>query len=234
MRSLRDIFWSLPKHADKWDPYFDVYETWFSKFRGQAPRILEIGVQHGGSSLMWQEYFGPGTKIVGVDIDPRCAAHQTQDIEIVIGDQGDPIFWQQFLAHHTETFDIIIDDGSHYQNDMNLTFSMLNGNVKENGVYLVEDCHTSYWPDHYLPPRPLDNGAGLYNPGSFMEFAKISTDVLNKNHILAKPEAPQLDASVAHMFRRVKASHFYDSIVVFEIGEPKPFGRCLNHGVMMP
>lgn len=183
---------------------------------------------------MWQEYFGPGCEIVGVDIDPRCAAHQAPGIDIVIGDQSKPEFWTEFFKSRPEPYDIIIDDGSHYQADMVLTFCLANQYVKDNGIYLIEDCHTSYWPDHYLPGRPLDSGAGLYNSHSFMEFAKLSTDVLNKWHIDAKPQAPQLDRTLLDTFKRVKASHFYDSIVVFEMGTAKPFKRCLNSGVMMP
>jgi len=230
MKSLRDIFWSLPKHADKWDPYFDVYETWFSRFRGQSPRILEIGVQHGGSRQMWLEYFGPGTTVVGVDIDTRCLAHATEGITIEIGDQSNEEFWEEFFNKHTEPFDIIIDDGSHYQNDMALTFSIANQYVKENGIYLVEDCHTAYYHHHSVGNRAPDPETGLGNPRNFVEFSKLSINVLNQAHI----EGQVLDPNLIYLYQRVKGVHYYDSVVVFEIGTPTPFTRCLNSGTMMP
>lgn len=232
MKSLRDIFWSLSLHADKWDPYFDVYETWFSRFRGQAPRILEIGVQHGGSSRMWQEYFGLGTQIVGVDIDPRCLQHKTNNIDIVIGDQGNPDFWNQFLSQYTEPFDIIIDDGSHQMQDMSLTFLLLNQQVKDSGIYLIEDCHTAYWTDASLYGGPLED-RGLYNPGNIIEFAKTGIDVLNRLHMESNPQVPQLDISLTKVFDRVVGMHFYDSMIVFEMGRPKPFTRQRNSGTAM-
>lgn len=232
MKSLREIFWSLPKHADKWDPYFDVYETWFSRFRGQSPRILEIGVQHGGSGLMWQEYFGPGTRQVGIDIDARCSRHQTDDIQIEIGDQGNSEFWQQFFEKHTEPFDIVIDDGSHQMQDMALSFVLINQHVKDRGIYLIEDCHTAYWTDSKLYGGPVED-RGLGNSGNILEFAKSAVDVMNRQHMEDHPQVPQLDSTLIETFQRVTATHFYNSMIVFEIGTQLSFNRCRNSGVRM-
>lgn len=234
MKSLRDIFWSLPKYADKWDPYFDVYETWFAKFRGQAPRILEVGVQHGGSAQMWLEYFGPGTKIVGVDVDTKCLQHTSDDVEILIGDQEDPKFWQDFFATHTDAFDIVIDDGGHRMKQMIMTFVLASKHINDGGIYLVEDVHTSYWNNHSIFwPGPWDD-FGLYNPGNMMEFTKVGLDVLNKAHI--EPHTgiiPQLDPTVVDTFSHIKGTHYYNSMIVFEIGQQKEFKRCLNFGTKM-
>ena len=234
MESLRDIFWSLQKSADKWDPYFDVYETWLERFRGRSPRILEVGVQNGGSAEMWLRYFGPGTKIVGIDIDQRCLQHANTDVEVVIGDQGDPVFWDKFFAEHTEPFDIIIDDGGHRMNQMILTFIAASPHVKPNGVYVIEDVHTAYW-NHYTIfwPGPWDDH-GLYNTNNIMEFTKVGLDVLNREHI--EPHGnliPQLDPTVRDTFKHVKATHYYNSQIVFEIGPQTEFKRCVNSGAKM-
>ena len=234
MKSLREIFYSLTKFADKWDPYFDVYETWFSRFRGQAPRILEIGVQHGGSAEMWLEYFGPGTQIVGVDIDKRCLQHASSSVEVVLGDQEDPKFWIEFFAKHPEPFDIILDDGGHRMNQMIITFVMTSEHVRDGGIYLVEDVHTAYW-NHYsiFWPGPWDD-FGLYNTKNIMEFTKMGLDVLNREHI--EPHAgkiPQLDPTVLKTFEHVKSVHYYNSMIVFEIGKQQEFKRCLNSGTRM-
>ena len=233
MKSLRDIFYNLPKFADKWDPYFDVYETWFSKFRDQSPRILEIGVQNGGSAQMWLEYFGPGTKVAGVDIDPRCKQHAADNIEIIISNQGSSAFWNNFFKEHTEPFDIIIDDGGHRMQEMILTFSVANTHVKDNGIYLVEDLHTAYWNHSSLFLGPWDD-FGLYNPRNMMEFTKVGLDVLNNVHINPhKDIIPQIDTNIVNTFKHVKGVHYYNSIIVFEIGPQKEFKRCLNSGRTM-
>ena len=40
--------------------------------------VVEIGVQLGGSVEMWREYFGPATRIYGIDINHR------NDFDIII------------------------------------------------------------------------------------------------------------------------------------------------------
>jgi hypothetical protein len=40
--------------------------------------------------------------------------------------------------------DIVIDDGSHFQPHINVTFDFMFPLVAKNGVYLVEDLHAAY------------------------------------------------------------------------------------------
>ena len=71
--SLRETFFQLGTLCDKFEHYLPLYEKWFGKFVNRAPRILEVGVQFGGSAEMWYKYFGAETEIVGIDIAPRSA-----------------------------------------------------------------------------------------------------------------------------------------------------------------
>lgn len=73
MNDLEKYFYeNNDKLIDKWIHYFDIYEKYFSKYRNKEVVILEIGVFQGGSLQMWKEYFGPGAKIYGIDINPNC------------------------------------------------------------------------------------------------------------------------------------------------------------------
>ena len=156
----------------KWLHYFDIYERHFARFRGQSPTMLEIGVFGGGSLAMWKEYFGPGTTILGVDINPDCARHAAEGVEIFIGSQDDPALIDRILEAHPR-IDIVLDDGSHLMPHMIATFQLLYQRMHPRGVYLVEDTHTCYWPEF---------GAGVRAPGSFMEFVKDRLDDLNAMH----------------------------------------------------
>jgi ubiquinone/menaquinone biosynthesis C-methylase UbiE len=47
----------------------NVYEDIFKDLRQSTKKMLEIGVETGGSLLMWREYF-PNVTITGIDIKP--------------------------------------------------------------------------------------------------------------------------------------------------------------------
>ena len=133
----------------KWYMYFDAYQRHFSRFRGKDVHILEIGVQNGGSARMWKHYFTHGypnakVKIYGVDIDSRCKDFEEDGIEIFIGSQEDRDFWRR-LKTQIPKVDILIDDGGHTMRQQIVTFEEMFDFVKDDGVYLCEDLHTSYW-----------------------------------------------------------------------------------------
>src|SRR5919197_1231492 len=44
----------------KWHHYFEIYHRHFARFRGRAPVLIEIGVQHGGALHMWGRYIDDG------------------------------------------------------------------------------------------------------------------------------------------------------------------------------
>ena len=93
MTTLRQIFdTKLTLKSDKWEPYFDVYETYISKFRNNNPTFIEVGVQGGGCMELWREYFGPGARIFGIDINPEV--REVSGTEIILGDQSIREFWE--------------------------------------------------------------------------------------------------------------------------------------------
>jgi hypothetical protein len=192
----------------KWDHYFDIFEQHFTRFKGKNIVLLEIGVYHGGSLRMWQNYFGKSSKIFGVDIDPRCKKFELGNIRIIIGDQADPGFLKN-LKKEIPKVDILIDDGGHRMEQQINTFEMLFDHVKENGIYLVEDLHTSYWKKF---------GGGYCDPGSFIEYSKNFIDKLNAWH--SQDEELQADSFT----ESTGSLHFYDSVLVIEkTRRKKPF-----------
>ena len=102
-------------------------------------RVLEIGVQHGGSLKIWRDMF-PDAEIVGVDIDPQCKQYEETNIKVLIGDQHDVKFLESL-----GDFDIIIDDGGHTMTQQQTSLKWLMPQLREGGIYVIEDLHTSYW-----------------------------------------------------------------------------------------
>lgn len=53
--------------------YLSIYSDLFARFLNKPVKMLEIGVQHGGSLRLWQNYFGADLlQWTGIDINPRC------------------------------------------------------------------------------------------------------------------------------------------------------------------
>ena len=192
----------------KWHHYFEIYHRHLARYRDQPVTIVEFGVFHGGSLQMWKHYFGPRARIIGVDINPDCAAFAGPQVEIVIGDQEDRSFLRH-LAHRIGPIDVVIEDGGHTMRQQIHTFEELWPSVKIGGTFLIEDLHTSYW-DSY--------GGGHRRPGTFIEYAK---DLIDQMHAWHSREPDTFAAG--QYTRSLKGMHIYDSVIVFDKGDvPRP------------
>jgi hypothetical protein len=161
------------KPAAKWQGYLQHYDRLFSSFKKKPLRLLEIGVQAGGSLEVWAQYFDSARIIVGCDVDKSCGDLRYEDprIKVLIGDINTNETLQS-LALITEVFDIVIDDGSHQSDDIIHSFIQLFPLLTEGGIYLIEDLHCSYWEDY---------GGGLYDPLSSISFFKKIVDMINQS-----------------------------------------------------
>lgn len=213
-KSLRMFFDSVEHPSDKWDSYFEVYEKHLAKFVmiGRPITLVEVGVQKGGSLDMWGKYFLPKSRIIGIDIDPACAQlkYDNPNIEVVIGDQSDPSFWDSFL--NGKNIDVFIDDGGHFMDQQILTFEKVFPVLNTGGVYICEDTHTSYM--QY-------NGGGLHRKDSWIEYSKYFIDTLHKNwYSDSDPNQDEINVKADGL----SAVSYYDSMVVIE----KDGNRRLN------
>jgi len=201
--STRALFDNVPddRSVQKHSGYFDIYDRYLDRFRGKRPTVIEIGVQHGGSLLMWDGFFGGDVDIVGMDILADCKKFEGGNVRIFIGDQSDEKFLDEVIAAVGQA-DIIIDDGSHIPYHQIKTFeAFFYKLLKDDGVYICEDCHTSYWPRY---------GGGLRKSGTFVEFAKRLCD--QQNAWMSETRNLVVDAAT----RSIKSVTFYTSVVVFE------------------
>lgn len=130
----------------KWLHYFRVYEREFGRHcgaHGIKLRMLEIGVQSGGSIQMWLDRFGENIEsFTGLDVDVATQEWTKIDdrVHIEIGSQTDPGILQDLSTKHPDGFDVILDDGSHLAEDMIQTFTYAFENIlNPGGVYVVED-----------------------------------------------------------------------------------------------
>lgn len=148
-----------------------------------------------------EKNFGDKVQIYAIDINPECEKFKENNITIFIGSQSDPEFLKQ-LMKIMPPLDIIIDDGGHIMEQQKVSFKHLYDKVKDGGIYLVEDTHTSYWYEFH---------GGLKNPDSFIEYSKNLIDALYNEHVQDK-----LKVTINDITQNINSISFYDSIIVFE------------------
>ncbi|MCX7545261.1 class I SAM-dependent methyltransferase [Marinicella gelatinilytica] len=201
-KNLIDFF-NGGKHRriSKWLHYFPVYETYLRPYRKKPIKMLEYGIGHGGSLQMWKWYFHKKSLIVGVDIKERCKSLEEDRIEIRIGDQGNNETHDK-IHEEFGAFDIILDDGGHHMHEQIVTFEKMFPRLKEGGLYIVEDLHTSYSEKH---------GGGLEKPDTFIEYSKNWIDHMHGWH---KRFNEGLEPN--YYTEHIAGIHYFDSIVVLE------------------
>lgn len=128
--------------------YFDLYWKYFrNKINEKNLKILEIGVRSGGSLLCWKNIFKEA-EIHGFDVNPKCKSLEDHGFNIHIGDQGNEKLWDVF-NEKVGGLDIIIDDGSHINNDIITTFNKLFPKMNPGGVYFIEDVLNTQLYEHF-------------------------------------------------------------------------------------
>lgn len=200
---LFKIYKNLKYESLKCNTYFQVYEELFSKYIGKEIIFVEIGVLHGGSLFMWKEYFGNKARIIGIDLHPKAKELEKYGFDIFIGSQSDINFWKDFYTK-VGKIDILLDDGGHENNQQIITLNESIPNIKDGGIILTEDTHTSYFKKFGNPSKY-----------SFINYTKYLVDVVNSRF-------PSNEMKRNNEFRkRIFSVIFYESMVALKIDTKK-------------
>ena len=185
-----------PRVSFKHSTYFEVYDRLFSPWVGRTFTFVEVGVFNGGSLLMWRDYFGPNARIIGVDFNPAAKRLEADGFEIFIGNQADPAFWAEVISA-VGPIDVFLDDGGHTFEQQIVTADSVIPAIRDGGLLVVEDTHTSYMHDFGGP-----------SGRSFVAWAKDVADGINHrfSDLAGRPRETAI-FSVA----------FFESIVAFDI-----------------
>ena len=121
--------------------YVQHYEKYFHSIRHNPIKLLEIGVAQGSSLKMWASYF-TNCQIDGIDINPLCkdVCKDFDNINIIISDAAS--------YKSPESYDIIIDDGSHLASDITNSFNIFFPKMKSGSIYIIEDLYSCTNPEY--------------------------------------------------------------------------------------
>ncbi len=130
--------------------YTPNYHAVLRHLRDRPVRLLEIGVggyrdaDRGGESLeMWRDYFEAG-QITGIDIQKKEMDLGAR-VAILQGSQVDAAFLAG-VVEDRGPFDVIIDDGSHQNEHVVMSFELLFPTLCPGGIYVAEDVQTAFFP----------------------------------------------------------------------------------------
>lgn len=156
---LKSWYWfnELQMARQKSMAFLDAYEENLAPFVGKDTVLWEIGTGYpkskqpdgcmgmGGSLSMFKEYLGPKSIVIGIDIIPECKEYENVDrkIFIEIGSQTDLSFLDVLISKYGCP-DIVIDDGSHLDQHINITFTHIYPHLKCPGVHAIEDCFANH------------------------------------------------------------------------------------------
>ncbi len=172
--------------------------------------FVEVGVLNGGSLEIWKKYFHPKSRIIGIDLNPKCKKFQKKGIEIFIGDQSDENFWKKFYKK-VGKIDILLDDGGHTNKQQIITTVKSIPNMNDGGVLIVEDTHTSYMKNFGNP-----------NKYSFINFTKKLVDDINYKF-------KGLGNFKFSLNDYIYSIQYFESFVVFHINSKKTsYNRITN------
>jgi hypothetical protein len=140
--------------------FLPFYESMMAPRKDTSVKFLEVGVFYGASIQMWDAYFThPESSIVGADWfegkngnlsqfpNPRYvfSLPLSRKIRLAEIDQSRLDHLEAFVkGEQAESYDYILDDGSHLMRDQQITFITMFPLLKSGGVFIIEDLHTSF------------------------------------------------------------------------------------------
>lgn len=125
--------------------YFHTYERILAKYIDKKINILEIGVQHGGSILLWNDFL-PHSNIIGIDIQNIIHSKILDNtdknrLRTYLGDA----YSDNFIATIKRDYiglDVVIDDGPHTLESQILCLIKYLPILNNDGVLAIEDVQS--------------------------------------------------------------------------------------------
>jgi len=132
--------------TDKPAGYLANYEREIGHLFSEPIALLELGVQRGGSMLLWRDLF-PRGQIAGLDLNPIDLSDESGRIHVYQGFQQDTAVLDRIASEVApDGFDLIIDDASHIGQYTAASFwHLFTNHLKPRGTYILDDWSAAYW-----------------------------------------------------------------------------------------
>ena len=156
---LAELFNKYGSDKDR-NGYSHLYSILFDRIKDESLNVLEIGIgtmepgaassmkgympdayKPGASLRAWNDYF-KNSNIYGMDVQPDTQFTENR-IQTFICDSTNKESVDTLMQNLDIKFDIIIDDGWHYDVAQMKTLANFFPYVKDGGLYVIEDIYPS-------------------------------------------------------------------------------------------
>lgn len=119
------------------------YKKILAPLRHRPVRLLEIGIEFGGSIHLWDDYLThEDSRIIGLDlVVPELSVSDRVTLKQI--DQNDRPALEE-IAESCGPLDIVIDDGAHRKAETINCFEVFFGRLSKGGYYAIEDWAVGY------------------------------------------------------------------------------------------
>jgi hypothetical protein len=155
-----------------------LYNEFFEKMT-DSKNILHMGIKDDFLEMLCEVF--PEATIYGTDSTYKIK--ENTKIKTFVLDQTNEQGVKKFIEEVNIKFDLIIDDGGHTMKQQQVPFGLLFKELKNGGVYIIEDLHTSLKKE-YKNDDDIITTLDMLN--NFNENKKIISNHIseeNKNYI---------------------------------------------------
>ena len=158
--------------------YLPLYQNLLINKKKTALNVLEVGIYHGGSIKLWNDFFTNAT-VYGLDImsidnvwdgiknNSKIILHTSTDA------YNDDFFTSNFINKNIKC-DFMLDDGPHTLESMKKFIQLYSQLMTEDGILIIEDVPNIEWidilkqevPEHlkqFIKVYDLRNNKGRYD-----------------------------------------------------------------------
>ena len=134
---------------DTFHSYIEMYEQFLSPLIDKPATIAEVGIQYGGSMLLWQDYL-PKASFIYLDnvdaIHPKIREHlDLKRSQLIFEDAYTEEAAAKVKKLATKGIDFIIDDGPHALESQCKFLSLYLPLLAEGGMAVIEDVQSTDW-----------------------------------------------------------------------------------------
>ena len=149
---LFEHFNSLKKEHN----YEDFFHENLKEIKNKNMNILEIGTARGDGLASFYFYF-PNSNLIGADNNPFRIRYKSKRIRNVYVDISSKNIMKRLTNHLNLKFDLIFEDCSHKLVDQIICFVENFKNLKNGGIYIVEDLNFPEIHEMYNPTKESIN-----------------------------------------------------------------------------